>query len=131
MQIYFKNLNKLADFTNFLSFFQFYFYFLPPGSGSSRQNECGSMRIWIHSPAFSQNLFLFENCSKLKNEGVSPVEFPNYCTEEEIQITSTVDQCVYNNLTVGSAGWGMVGMHSDQPFKRGYHSVKAVYSRVG
>ena len=56
-----KKLNKFAVISNFLAFFQFsveIFTLLDPdphiecGSGSRRENECGSMRIRIHSPAY-------------------------------------------------------------------------------
>ena len=35
-----------------LHFSVFIWIFFPPGSGSSRENECGSMWIRIHSPGF-------------------------------------------------------------------------------
>ena len=58
VQIYFKNVNKLTIITstvstNFLAFFCYYFKIFPHGSGSRRENEYGSMRIWIHSLAFT------------------------------------------------------------------------------
>ena len=76
VQIYFKKLYKVAVISNFLAFIQVLgdkFTLLDPdpqsecGSGSRRENECGSMRIRrenecgsmririqirIHSPAF-------------------------------------------------------------------------------
>ena len=61
VQIYFKKLNKVAVISNFLAFFQFLvdkFTLLDPdphiecGSGSRRENECGSIQIRIHSPGF-------------------------------------------------------------------------------
>ena len=60
VQIYFKKINKVAVISNFLAFFLSSvdkFTLLDPdthiecGSGSRRENECGSMRIRIHSPA--------------------------------------------------------------------------------
>ena len=59
VQIYFKKLDKVAVISNFLASFQFLvdkFTLLDPDphnecvSGSRRENECGSMRIRIHSP---------------------------------------------------------------------------------
>ena len=65
VQIYFKKLYKVAVISNFVAFIQVLgdkFTLLDPdpqsecGSGSRRENECGSMRIRIqiriHSPAF-------------------------------------------------------------------------------
>ena len=61
VQIYFKKLYKVAVISNFVAFIQVLgdkFTLLDPdpqsecGSGSRRENECGSMRIRIHSPAY-------------------------------------------------------------------------------
>ena len=42
---------KLMIISNFLAFFSIViFNFFPPGSGSRRENECGSKGIGIHSP---------------------------------------------------------------------------------
>ena len=45
-----QKLNKIAVISNFLACFCFIWKIFPPGSGSRRENECWSMRIWIHSP---------------------------------------------------------------------------------
>ena len=47
--------NKITITSNFLAFYLFFLRIFPPesGSGASRENECGSMRIRIHSPGFS------------------------------------------------------------------------------
>ena len=54
-----KHLNKIAIITNFLAFFLFLFKKISHpyphfegGSGSGRENECISMKIRIHSPAW-------------------------------------------------------------------------------
>ena len=58
VKIHFKNSNKLAIITNFLVFFFYFSDFiwniLPPGSGSRRENECGFVRIQIHSPKLNR-----------------------------------------------------------------------------
>ena len=60
VQIYFDNLNKLAikTFQFPCIFSAFIWKIFPPGSGSKRDNKCGSMQIRIHSPAdkYSQHL---------------------------------------------------------------------------
>ena len=79
VQIYFKNVNKLTIITstvstNFLAFFCYYFKIFPHGSGSRRENEYGSMRIWIHSLAFTvfkkepstKNLVYLSDSNQLK-----------------------------------------------------------------
>ena len=50
VQIYFKYFSKITMINIFLSFFLLpNFKFCIPGSGSRRENEYGSMRVWIHS----------------------------------------------------------------------------------
>ena len=50
VQIYLNNCNKNTIITNFLLFSVIIFKFFLAGPGSRRENECGSLRIRIHSP---------------------------------------------------------------------------------
>ena len=67
VQIYVILFNTITIITSFLSFFVFFpsnLYLLDPdphiecGSKSRRKNECGSMRIRIHSTDFGSSTFL-------------------------------------------------------------------------
>ena len=59
----------------YLHFFSFFPKFLPPGSRSRREHECGSMRIRIHSP-----------------EILHPTFCRNYLGMQ-IRVTFTLDVC--------------------------------------
>ena len=60
--MYLKLFNKIIPNYYRSQYLHFSVYFLQifvPGSGSRRENECGSMRIRIHSPAYyHQNIIL-------------------------------------------------------------------------